>query len=440
MKTGLRILIAIVCLLGAASAAQNPAPMPAPAPAPFPASPDLAESMKAALKAQADAFAVQAQDLQGTQGDLRDWQMAFSADQADQARRAAEMLAQSTQSLRTFAYGSPQPFGTALREDLYARGQSDLERRRWDDAVQRFGQVAAASGPRADGALYWKAYALNKLGRRDEALAALADLRKAHSSSRWLDDAKALELEVKQAGGKPVSPDAESDEDLKIQALNGLRQADSERTVPALENVLKSAQSPKVKERALFVLAQSDSPKARQTVEQIARGGGNPDLQVKAISYLAAARRPQSGNVGQVLSEIYTSSNDIIVKRAVLSAFASSGESDRLLQIVKSEKAQDLKLQALNNYLSMRRSQDRRAIFGGQKPPTSADITPLYADQSPDAKRVIVNWLATEGDVKSVVALARSERDREMVRYIVGRLANMKSPEAADYLMEILNK
>jgi hypothetical protein len=47
-----------------------------------------------------------------------------------------------------------------------------LEAREWARAAEQFTQVAAAGGPRAEGALYWKAYALHKLGRRDEALVA----------------------------------------------------------------------------------------------------------------------------------------------------------------------------------------------------------------------------------------------------------------------------
>jgi hypothetical protein len=396
------------------------------------------ERQKAELDKQAAQLKAWNITLGSLGSDLTEWRDAFAAGQADQARVAADMLAQGYGTRDAFVYSNGSRYGSDLRQLSYEVGQMALDRRRWDEAAQIFGQIAAKGDPRADGALYWKAYALNKLGRRDEALAALAELRKAHSGSRWLDDAKALELEVKQAAGKPVSADAESDEDLKIQVLNGLWQQDPDRTLPALEQILKSAQSPKLRERALFVLAQSNSPKARQALEQIARGSGNPDLQVKAITYLSAVRRPQGGNAGQLLSEIYASSNDVIVKRAVLNALENSGDSDRLLQIMKSEKSEDLKIRALNNYLAMRRSQDRRAIFGGQKPPTSGDITALYADQGPEAKRAIVNWLASEGDAKAVVGLARSERDRDLVRFIIGRLANMKSPEAADYLMEVL--
>ena len=133
----------------------------------------------------------------------------------------------------------------------YERGQRDLERNRWDEAADNFSEAVSRGGARADGALYWKAYALNKLGRRDDALAAIAELRKGHPSSRWLDDARALEIEIKQAGGKPVNPESADDEELKLMALNSFMNTDPDRALPLLEKLLHSSQSPKIKERAL---------------------------------------------------------------------------------------------------------------------------------------------------------------------------------------------
>ena len=168
-------------------------------------------------------------------------------------------------------------------DSLYDRGQRDLDNHIYDQALDCFTEVVSRGGSRADGALYWKAYTLNKLGRRDEALAAIADLRKNFASSRWLDDAKALEIQVKQEAGQKVTPESQSDEELKLLALNGLVQSDPDRAYPILERLLKTAQSPRLKKNAIFVLAESSSPKYQQLLEQIARGGGNPDLQVTAI-------------------------------------------------------------------------------------------------------------------------------------------------------------
>jgi len=49
------------------------------------------------------------------------------------------------------------------------------------------------NGPQTDAALYWKAYAENRLGKRDAALATIADVKRRFPQSRWLKDAGALE-------------------------------------------------------------------------------------------------------------------------------------------------------------------------------------------------------------------------------------------------------
>ena len=85
---------------------------------------------------------------------------------------------------------------------------------------------------------------------------------------------------MKQASGKPVSPETEADDDLKLMALNGLSQSDPARTYPLIEKLLKGPASPKLKKKAIFVLAVNTSPAAQQLLEQIARGNGNPDLQI----------------------------------------------------------------------------------------------------------------------------------------------------------------
>ena len=182
---------------------------------------------------------------------------------------------------------------------LYGRGQTALDNHKYDQALDYFTEVVARGGPKADGALYWKAYTLNKLGRSDEATAAIAQLRTSFPSSHWLEDAKALELEVKQAAGKPVSPESESDDDLKLMALNGLAQTDPARAFPLLDNLLKGPATPNLKKRAIYVLAINNTPQAQQLLEQIARGNGNPDLQITAIGYML--RNKQFPNRTQTL-------------------------------------------------------------------------------------------------------------------------------------------
>ena len=213
-------------------------------------------------------------------------------------------------------------------------------------------------------------------------------------------------------------------------ALNGLMRSDPDRALTALDSLLKSRQSPKLKEQALFVLAQNNSPKAQQMLEQVARGSGNPDLQVKAISFLVPLRKEQPDR-GQVLSEIYDSTNDVNVKRAAISALWASRDADRLLRIAKTEKSPELRADIMRKLSGSTEMGDAEAN----------SMVQIYAsEQDKTVKRAMVDTLASHSQVKQMVAVARSEKDPEMVRYIVTHLANMKSPEAADYLMEIIKK
>ena len=376
-------------------------------------------------------------------------------------------------------------FRNTSDEHLYSAGQSALDGQRWDQAIDYFGQLVTRKSPRADGALYWKAYALGKLGKREDAVAAIAELRKSYASSRWLDDAKALELELKQAAGQNVSPEAENDDELKLMAINGLMQSDPERAVPLLERQIKGSASPKVKRNALFVLAQSSSPKAQALIEQLARGASNPDLQVKAITYMGQRRK--SPNTMALLAEIYLSTGDTTVKMAILQAFASGNDKERLLQAARNEKAAELKeyaIGALGNqngtpelwqlyqaestpegklqllrYMHYNSNGDKllevvrtekdpkvrvaaaRAL-AGQKTGVAADtLVALYgAESDTQVKQSILDGLMAQRNAKALVDIARSEKDTKLKLRIVERLSNMKSKEAADYLEELLKK
>jgi hypothetical protein len=230
-------------------------------------------------------------------------------------------------------------------EQLYKDGTNSLNESKWQQALEQFSKVAALKGRRADAALYWKAYALNKAGHRVEAESTIADLRRDFPRSDWLKDAGALELQIKQGSGQTIDPGGESNEDLKLLAINGLMNSEPERAIPLLQGVLADPKnSTKLKERALFVLAQSDSPQATQIIGGIARGQSGSDLQVRAIHYLGI-----SGNrYSKLLQDIYAGSSDVNVKRAVLQAYMTSGAKEPVLSAARSEKDPELRRSAIN--------------------------------------------------------------------------------------------
>jgi hypothetical protein len=321
--------------------------------------------------------------------------------------------------------------GPRMRSDdpQYDQGASALDASRWDDAVRIFSKVAENKGTRADGALYWKAYAQNKLGQRDAALATLAEMKKDYASSRWMDDAKALEVEIHQQAGQPVSPAGESNDDLKMLAMNALLNSDPEQAVPIMDKILRGNNTPKLKDRALFVLSQSRSPKAQQLLGEAAKGTFNPDIQIRALRYLATSGGSDNRNT---LYSVYTSTSDVSVKRAILNYFIMSkftGANDPLANIAKAEKNPELRREAIQK-LGIMRSSD-----------TADLLTSLYGSETEaDVKHEIINALFIQNNAKALVDLAKKESNPAMKKQLVEKLAIMHQKEATDYMMELLSK
>lgn len=305
----------------------------------------------------------------------------------------------------------------------YHRGQSYLDKHDYANALEAFKEASQEKSPRADGALYWLAYAQNKVGKRSEAMATLAQLKSAYSNSRWLEDAKALELEVRQESGTPVSPEAASDEDMKLLVLNSLINSDPDRTVPMLEKLLKGNNGPRVKERALFVLAQSHSLQGREMIANVAKGKYNPDLQAKAIEYLGVFGGKESA---ATLADIYKSSNDPQIKRAILHGFMISGSKDAVLAVARNEANLELRVDAIHQL----------GVMGG-----AAELMQLYTPDAPaEVKKAVLQGLFVGGQSDKILDIARNDKDINMRRAAIRQLGPMGRNKAGDALPQIYAK
>ena len=191
-----------------------------------------------------------------------------SAGDRERERERAEQARERAEQERERGQQSRDRF-----ENLYEQGQNAIERAQWPRAIERFTVLVDAKAPRADAALYWRAYSLDKLNRQAEALTSVAELLKGYPSSRGVADARALEIQVRQRAGQPVSPEVQADEELKLVARQGLQHQDPEQAIPMLEKLIQGTSSPRLKERALFVLSQSNAARARQVRTTGARGG-----------------------------------------------------------------------------------------------------------------------------------------------------------------------
>ena len=490
MRIGVITLGALLGLAGATgvAAAQTarppvpaPVPMPAPVvkPVPVPAPAVLLDPIALdQWRLSMDDFKLSLPDFNMTIANAKVAQ--------DAARDALENM--------KFVYDFDPRFGPHFvdQQMVYASGDYNagkdyINRGQYDQAIVRFERVIAKKADNVDGSLYYKAYAQYKLGKTDEALTTIAALRKDYAQSAYMPDAKALETLARQRAGKPVNPADVDDDELKVLAINGIKNTDPERAIPQLESVLKSANTPRVKRQAIYVLASIENPRAYQVLLGYAKGAGNPDLQLDAIRYLTASRKNQQTSAKD-LQEIYQGTQDNNVKMAIIGAWRSSGNSPALTQVVSSgqqpmmirqsalsglanilgpqdlytlyekETNKDLKLQMVSVFGSMQAFDQLNRVIKTEKDPevrrralralgmmktekTGQILVDLYGSETDvDAKRSIISSLGGQNNAEGLVAIARKETSVQLKTEIVRKLADMapRSKVAADYLMEII--
>ena len=370
---------------------------------------------------------------------------------------------------------------TEMEEDIYDSGTDALDDHEWRRAAESFRKVADMQMQHADAALYWLAYSQGKMGARSEALSTLLRLQKSYPKSKWVEDGKTLEVEIRQSAGQPIAPEHIDDLDVKLMAINGLMNSDPERAIPILEGILNGHQPVKLKERALFVLSQSGSQRAFDIVVRTAKTGP-PDLRERAVrtlgilggersrgvltdiynattdidvkksvlkSYMISGDRTrllalakgesnselradavlQLGVIGarNELTELYGSEPSIEVRKKILQAMFIGGNSEKLAEIARNEKVLDLKVTAIRNL----------GLLGGGR--SSALLLSLYNDDSrPEVRNGVIEALFIQGNAKTLISLARAEKDPQTKRRIVEKLSVMGSKDATDYLMEFL--
>ena len=518
------VLLAVSLILPALAAAQVPPPPPpappappamavpvqVPAPAAVPDLPpmprvvvaptvldraDFDDYVRSAIDAarRIDVDAVRAAAEQGA----RTVDMQAVREATEQAREAAEQARADAMRMREvmpeFRYdfhydlqNRPVMAGMAMQDSensSYSSGLSLLQNRQYDQAIIRFDRAIAQKGTHADGAWYWKAFAQYKSGKTEDAIASINALRKDFPQSRYLEDAKKLEADVR----KP-RPETIDDDDIKLLAIQGIQNSDPVKAAQLAENLLSATNSLAVKRRALYILALSDQPRAHELLLNYAKGTGNPDLQREAINYLAT-RRTKQPTTSNDLKQIYESTTDPAIKRTIIDAYRTTGDKPALISVVSTTGAPvEIRQQAVRNLTDLAVPQDLWALYqkednkdlrmsmtrafssmgavdqllqiaksdkdpevrrqavrslGNQKvEKTGTTLVDMYGTETDkDNKMAIISALANQNNDTALVAIARKEtKDVELKRELVRRIAEMSrtSKVAADYLLEVI--
>ena len=127
------------------------------------------------------------------------------------------------------------------------------------------------------------------------------------------------------------------------------------------------------------------------------------------------------------LTELYGSEPSIEVRKKILQAMFIGGNSEKLAEIARNEKVLELKVTAIRNL----------GLLGGGR---SGDLllTLYNTDPRPEVRKGVITALFIQGNAKTLVSLARTEKDPETKHEIIKKLSVMRSKDATDYLMEFL--
>ena len=273
-----------------------------------------------------------------------------------------------------------------IRADGYAAAQNEgpekeakkmfLEAKRliyskeWQKAVRQFKKITEnfSESKWADDSLYWLGYTMNKMSQnlqnldkalkiKEDAVKDLTLLVKQYPSSKWVDDAKVLRVEIAEKlvtrGLKNYMKfilDAvkeETEMEIKEAVLIVLPNMGKDKAFPIIEKIIRNSKNAELREKAIFVLSQIEDPRVVPLLVEVALKDSDVEVKEQAVFWLGQVRSPES--LKQLL-KIYDSATGLELKKKVIfSIFQYGGEKavKELIRIYKKEKSLELKKQVI---------------------------------------------------------------------------------------------
>jgi HEAT repeat protein len=173
----------------------------------------------------------------------------------------------------------------------------------------------------------------------------------------------------------------------------------------------------------LFAAAKNekDVTLRREAIRQLGLIHGVDELQQLYKNEITAEDAPGTTRL--------VSRGSVDVKREILQAFFLAGESNRLAEAARTEKDPELRRAAVRN-LGLINSTD-----------SANALQSIYSKETDrDVRKEVLNAYFIQGNAAGLVSIARGEKDPELKKEAVSKLALMHNKEATDYLMEILQK
>ena len=419
----------------------------------------------------------------------------------------------------------PEP-GAARRADpadsLYRLARAALNDGDFKRAATLFAAVADRypDSEYAPDALYYRAYALYKSGTsREFELAVLALDRQAtrYPKAGTLNDAKQLRASIRAAQAK--SGDAEAgawvasgavtlsnekrcpteDDDMRLAALAGLMQLDSDQVLPVLRKLLERQDgcSVPLRRRAVYMVAQTkeeersdillraastdpsaevrreavrylgdvNTERAARALDSILFGATDPDMRDRALYALAQHRSPAArlslrrfAEMPSVATELRAraihyigqgrrSGDESEYLRSLFEKTASPDLRGAIIQAVANQKTPDRTVWLLG--VARDRNQEleprKKALFyAGQGGVELKELLPLYEafEGQPAMQEQMLYVYAQRKETEAtdkLLQIARSEKTPELRKKAIFWLGQRKDPRVQQFLLDLLS-
>jgi HEAT repeat protein len=334
---------------------------------------------------------------------------------------------QDVQKLNRFVQ-TPRSNPAAMK--AFREGRDLIEGEKWQQAAEKFdGFINEFPKDRdVDAALYWYAYALQKQGKRDEAVAPLTRLIKNYPSSSWRREAEALLVVLGRGDAIQQALDKNNCE-IKILALQSLFQANEDRAINFVSEVLQSnaeATCPGIKAAALSLLGSHGGARATPILLNIARQQGDLKLRQVAIRRLG---EHNDDAVADELVKLYEADRTKEIRAQILRALAemhTPRSQGKLMEIARS-----------SDDLALRQVAVRH--LGEQDDAASLDelIRLFDSDRTPEIRSQVLRALAEREDAKAqakLLDIARRGETPELRVEAIRRLGNRGQASFEDLL------
>jgi HEAT repeat protein len=381
------------------------------------------------------------------------------------ADRERGVTAQDLNKLNRFVQSS-NAGDAAMR--VFRDGRDRIADEDWGAAAKRFRDFITdyPKHKDVDAAHYWLAFALKKQGKLSEAGQQLDRLVRDYPRSNWMDDARAMKVEIAGPSGDTSVIQAELDKDdqeMKMIALQSLFQADPERASALVADLLKpdSKASRRLKETAIALLGQHHNTRTTATLMELARSQNDAKLRHTAIFWLGQS---QDENAIKLLEDLAAKTDDVETAKSALFALTqtNSGRArETLLNVARNSPSVEMRKQAIfwlgnqggdaavDDLLKIYESESnielkKQVLFAlsqNSSPRAQARLMEVArTDPNSQTRQQAIFWIGQRGDDQSLETLIQmydAEKDAGVKDKLIFAFSQSNKKAALQKLMQI---